>query len=60
MLVLCGLSFNLFHHGRTEAMQVFVACGKSGTNDLFRKPATGMWYMLENHLNAGIPIDKDK
>lgn len=45
-------------------MQVFIACGvaKSGTQaeDQFRKPKPGMWYLMEQHFNSGIPIDKDQ
>ncbi|KAL2620540.1 hypothetical protein R1flu_000745 [Riccia fluitans] len=41
-------------------MQVFIACGKSNTNDIFRKPSTGMWHLLEQHFNAGRIIDKER
>ncbi|XP_048326222.1 polynucleotide 3'-phosphatase ZDP isoform X3 [Ziziphus jujuba] len=43
-------------------IQVFIACGvdKSGgqAEDQFRKPKPGMWYLMEQHFNSGIPIDK--
>ncbi|KAL3681272.1 hypothetical protein R1sor_024228 [Riccia sorocarpa] len=41
-------------------MQVFIACGKSNANDIYRKPATGMWQLLEEHFNAGRIIDKER
>ncbi|XP_012288871.1 uncharacterized protein F21D5.5 isoform X2 [Orussus abietinus] len=37
-------------------MQVFIAPGKS----IYRKPVTGMWDVLVNHKNGGVPVDKDK
>ncbi|XP_017252026.1 polynucleotide 3'-phosphatase ZDP [Daucus carota subsp. sativus] len=45
-------------------MQVFIACGigKSGNKagDPFRKPETGMWRIMEQHFNSGIPVDMDQ
>ncbi|KAI9083615.1 hypothetical protein K1719_034557 [Acacia pycnantha] len=48
-------------------IQVFIACGlgKSGKavnkeEDPFRKPQPGMWHLMEQHLNSGIPIDMDQ
>lgn len=45
-------------------MQVFIACGigKSDgqTEDLYRKPKTGMWHLMEKQFNSGIPIDMDQ
>ncbi|XP_042479884.1 polynucleotide 3'-phosphatase ZDP isoform X2 [Macadamia integrifolia] len=45
-------------------IQVFVACGlgktTGQTEDPFRKPKTGMWRIMEQHFNSGIPIDMDK
>lgn len=45
-------------------MQVFIACGigKSDVQaeDPFRKPKTGMWQLMEQHLNSGIPIDMEQ
>ncbi|CAM6098591.1 unnamed protein product [Calypogeia fissa] len=49
-----------FMQAVTVPMQVFIACGKSGSNDVFRKPATGMWYLLEKYLNTGLPIDRER
>lgn len=41
---------------------MFIACGISsnGIEDPFRKPKPGMWHVMENHLNSGIPIDIDR
>lgn len=43
-------------------IQVFIACGvsKGQEHDPFRKPKTGMWQIMEQHFNSGIPIDMDK
>lgn len=46
-------------------MQVFVACGiGSGSGkseeDPFRKPKPGMWHIMENHFNGGIPVNLDQ
>ncbi|KAK4285874.1 hypothetical protein QN277_002508 [Acacia crassicarpa] len=48
-------------------IQVFIACGlgKSGKavnkeEDPFRKPQPGMWHLMEQHFNSGIPIDMDQ
>ncbi|XP_028763836.1 polynucleotide 3'-phosphatase ZDP [Neltuma alba] len=48
-------------------IQVFIACGlgKSGKavnkeDDPFRKPQPGMWHLMEQHFNSGIPIDMDQ
>ncbi|KAL4580432.1 hypothetical protein LXL04_016624 [Taraxacum kok-saghyz] len=43
-------------------IQVFIACGvsKGQERDPFRKPKTGMWRIMEQHFNSGIPIDMDK
>ncbi|XP_022976526.1 polynucleotide 3'-phosphatase ZDP isoform X1 [Cucurbita maxima] len=46
-------------------VQVFVACGiGSGSGkseeDPFRKPKPGMWQIMENHFNGGIPINLDQ
>ncbi|CAM6038134.1 unnamed protein product [Sphagnum compactum] len=40
-------------------VQTFISCGKEGTGDACRKPAPGMWHLMEKHLNDGIPIDKE-
>lgn len=41
-------------------MQVFIACGREGTGDLFRKPKYGMWAFMERHFNEGISIEKER
>ncbi|KAK1397064.1 Polynucleotide 3'-phosphatase ZDP [Heracleum sosnowskyi] len=45
-------------------IQVFIACGigKSGNKavDPFRKPEPGMWRIMEQQFNSGIPIDMDQ
>lgn len=45
-------------------IQVFIACGlaknKDQTEDIFRKPKPGMWWLMEQHFNSGIAIDMDK
>ncbi|CAH9147608.1 unnamed protein product [Cuscuta epithymum] len=42
-------------------IQVFIACGSSAnTADPFRKPKIGMWSLLKQHFNSGLPIDMDK
>ncbi|XP_074351132.1 polynucleotide 3'-phosphatase ZDP-like isoform X3 [Apium graveolens] len=45
-------------------IQVFIACGigKSGNKavDPYRKPEAGMWRIMEQHFNSGIPIDMDQ
>ncbi len=42
------------------SVQTFISCGKEGTGDACRKPAPGMWHLMEKHLNDGIPIDKER
>jgi len=39
--------------------QVFIACGTSSSRDVFRKPAPGMWRLLEQ-LNGGKKIDMER
>ncbi|XP_026379968.1 polynucleotide 3'-phosphatase ZDP isoform X1 [Papaver somniferum] len=44
-------------------IQVFIACGFDNSakgKDLFRKPNTGMWKLMEQQFNSGIPIDMDQ
>ncbi|KAI3900255.1 hypothetical protein MKW92_026918 [Papaver armeniacum] len=44
-------------------IQVFIACGFDNAGkgkDLFRKPNTGMWRLMEQQFNSGIPIDMDQ
>lgn len=43
-------------------IQVFIACGfdKSGSEDPYRKPKTGMWHVMEKHFNSGISVDMDQ
>eukprot|EP00249_Psilotum_nudum_P013242 c24236_g1_i2 orf=636-1160(+) len=41
-------------------MQVFIACGKQGMNEHFRKPKPGMWTLMECHFNGGIAIDRGR
>ncbi|KAG6541792.1 hypothetical protein Mapa_016805 [Marchantia paleacea] len=41
-------------------MQVFIACGKSNTGDSFRKPAIGMWQILEHYFNEGRRVDRER
>ncbi|KAJ0618060.1 putative phosphoric monoester hydrolase [Helianthus annuus] len=43
-------------------IQVFIACGvsKGQEVDPFRKPQPGMWRVMEQHFNSGIPIDMDQ
>ncbi|KAJ0861999.1 putative 3'(2'),5'-bisphosphate nucleotidase [Helianthus annuus] len=43
-------------------IQVFIACGvsKGQEVDPFRKPQPGMWRIMEQHFNSGIPIDMDQ
>ncbi|KAI3843296.1 hypothetical protein MKX03_025527 [Papaver bracteatum] len=44
-------------------IQVFIACGFDNSakgKDLFRKPNTGMWRLMEQQFNSGIPIDMDQ
>ncbi|RZC72739.1 hypothetical protein C5167_048216 [Papaver somniferum] len=44
-------------------IQVFIACGFDSAGkgkDLFRKPNTGMWRLMEQQFNSGIPIDMDQ
>ncbi|VFQ83308.1 unnamed protein product [Cuscuta campestris] len=42
-------------------IQVFIACGfNASTIDPYRKPNIGMWSLLKNHFNSGLPIDMDK
>ncbi|KAF9615275.1 hypothetical protein IFM89_022602 [Coptis chinensis] len=40
-------------------VQVFIACGYGG-EDRYRKPKTGMWRLMEKHLNSGNEIDMDE
>uniref|UniRef100_A0A803LVS5 PARP-type domain-containing protein n=1 Tax=Chenopodium quinoa TaxID=63459 RepID=A0A803LVS5_CHEQI len=39
--------------------QVYIACG-FGPTDPYRKPKTGMWHVMEQHFNSGIPVDMDQ
>ncbi|XP_024959936.1 polynucleotide 3'-phosphatase ZDP [Cynara cardunculus var. scolymus] len=43
-------------------IQVFIACGisKGKEEDPFRKPQPGMWRIMEQEFNSGIPIDMDQ
>jgi bifunctional polynucleotide phosphatase/kinase len=45
-------------------LQVFIACGvgkgKGTPYDLFRKPNSGMWWLMADHFNSGIAIDMDQ
>ncbi|XP_052114672.1 polynucleotide 3'-phosphatase ZDP isoform X3 [Arachis duranensis] len=46
-------------------IQVFIACGvgkgkADGKDDPFRKPKSGMWHLMQQHLNSGIAIDMDQ
>uniref|UniRef100_A0A453FG16 PARP-type domain-containing protein n=1 Tax=Aegilops tauschii subsp. strangulata TaxID=200361 RepID=A0A453FG16_AEGTS len=45
-------------------IQVFIACGtgkgKGTPDDLFRKPNSGMWWLMAEHFNSGIAIDMDQ
>ncbi|KAK1667212.1 hypothetical protein QYE76_055371 [Lolium multiflorum] len=45
-------------------VQVFIACGvgkgKGTPDDLFRKPNSGMWWLMAEHFNSGIAIDMDQ
>ncbi|KAG0487506.1 hypothetical protein HPP92_009601 [Vanilla planifolia] len=45
-------------------IQVFIACGlgknKEQIDDPFRKPKTGMWTILAEHLNSDIAIDMNQ
>lgn len=51
-------------HQLVISVQVFIACGigKSGNKavDPFRKPEAGMWRIMEQHFNSGIPVDMDQ
>ncbi|KAF9618460.1 hypothetical protein IFM89_001183 [Coptis chinensis] len=38
-------------------VQVFIACGYGGED---RRPKTGMWRLMEKHLNSGNEIDMDE
>ncbi|XP_043715990.1 polynucleotide 3'-phosphatase ZDP isoform X2 [Telopea speciosissima] len=54
---------NFIEHVKVP-IQVFVACGlgktTGQTEDPFRKPKTGMWRIMEQQFNSGIPIDMDQ
>ncbi|KAF0919079.1 hypothetical protein E2562_028299 [Oryza meyeriana var. granulata] len=45
-------------------IQVFIACGlgkgKTTPDDPFRKPNTGMWWLMTEHFNSGVVVDMDK
>jgi bifunctional polynucleotide phosphatase/kinase len=45
-------------------LQVFIACGvgkgKGTPDDRFRKPNSGMWWLMAEHFNSGIAIDMDQ
>ncbi|XP_076931810.1 polynucleotide 3'-phosphatase ZDP-like [Bidens hawaiensis] len=43
-------------------IQVFIACGASKGQEVdpFRKPQSGMWRIMEQQFNSGIPIDLDQ
>ncbi|KAF3667334.1 putative polynucleotide 3'-phosphatase ZDP-like isoform X2 [Capsicum annuum] len=43
-------------------IQVFIACGLSQIKpeDPFRKPKTGMWNIMKQQFNSGVPIDMDE
>ncbi|RLN25023.1 polynucleotide 3' [Panicum miliaceum] len=45
-------------------IQVFIACGlgqgKGTSDDPYRKPNPGMWWLMAQHFNSGIEIDMDK
>ncbi|KAF6172949.1 hypothetical protein GIB67_006325 [Kingdonia uniflora] len=45
-------------------IQVFIACGlgKTGAkvDDSFRKPKPGMWRIMQQQFNSGIPVDMDQ
>nr|XP_051225910.1 polynucleotide 3'-phosphatase ZDP-like isoform X4 [Lolium perenne] len=45
-------------------IQVFIACGvgkgKGTPDDRFRKPNSGMWWLMAEHFNSGIAIDMDQ
>uniref|UniRef100_J3L3V1 PARP-type domain-containing protein n=1 Tax=Oryza brachyantha TaxID=4533 RepID=J3L3V1_ORYBR len=45
-------------------IQVFIACGlgkrKNTPDDPFRKPNTGMWWLMTKHFNSGVAVDMDK
>ncbi|KAK1418104.1 hypothetical protein QVD17_27243 [Tagetes erecta] len=43
-------------------IQVFIACGvsKGQEVDPFRKPQPGMWRIMEQQFNSGIPVDMDQ
>ncbi|XP_052142880.1 polynucleotide 3'-phosphatase ZDP [Oryza glaberrima] len=45
-------------------IQVFIACGlgkgKTFPDDPFRKPNTGMWWLMREHFNSGVTVDMDK
>lgn len=45
-------------------IQVFIACGlgkgKGIPDDQYRKPNTGMWWLMAQHFNSGIKIDMDQ
>eukprot|EP00246_Nothoceros_aenigmaticus_P014269 TRINITY_DN5338_c0_g1_i1.p1 TRINITY_DN5338_c0_g1~~TRINITY_DN5338_c0_g1_i1.p1 ORF type:complete len:234 (-),score=33.63 TRINITY_DN5338_c0_g1_i1:227-928(-) len=38
---------------------VFISCGLARSSDPYRKPAPGMWHLMERHFNEGMPIDKE-
>nr|XP_043627568.1 polynucleotide 3'-phosphatase ZDP-like isoform X2 [Erigeron canadensis] len=43
-------------------IQVYIACGvsKGQEQDPFRKPQPGMWRIMEQQFNSGIPVDMDQ
>ncbi|CAN4102962.1 unnamed protein product [Withania somnifera] len=43
-------------------IQIFIACGlsKIKPEDPFRKPKTGMWNIMKQQFNSGVPIDMDE
>ncbi|KAM0834320.1 hypothetical protein ACQ4PT_063671 [Festuca glaucescens] len=45
-------------------VQVFIACGvgkgKGTPDDRFRKPNSGMWWLMADHFNSGMAIDMDQ
>uniref|UniRef100_A0A0D9V5D8 PARP-type domain-containing protein n=1 Tax=Leersia perrieri TaxID=77586 RepID=A0A0D9V5D8_9ORYZ len=47
-----------------DRVKVFIACGlgkgKNIPDDPFRKPNTGMWWLMTEHFNSGLAVDMDK
>ncbi|KAL5220602.1 hypothetical protein ABZP36_025315 [Zizania latifolia] len=45
-------------------IQVFIACGlgkgKGTPDDQFRKPNTGMWWLMIEHFNSGVAVNMDQ